>query len=1035
MNSNRAILVLGFLCCIGATIVKAGVTAQHARIKEYTRVFTTYPYSDPDPVAAMSRYYPYFRYDGYTEEAVQKNWKVVELCNEYLQLLILPEIGGKIWAAVEREKGRSFIYFNHVVKFRDVSMRGPWTSGGMEANYGIMGHTPNCFSPVDYVTRRNSDGSVSCIIGALDLITRTTWRLEINLPADQACFSTRSTWHNGSGAEQPYYTWMNVGIKAHGDLQLIYPGNRFLGHDGKSSDWPWNPEKGRDLSWYRQNDFGSYKSYHVFGRLSAFFGGYYHEDDFGIAHYADYSHKPGRKIWIWGQSREGMIWERLLTDADGQYVEIQSGRLFNQTADESSLTPFKHKGFPPYATDSWTEYWQPVNGTQGFVTASPWGAMNVTHKDKKLTIRISPVRQLREKLEVYDGDKLLWWQRIALKPMKTVVHYVPLAEEPKALRVVVGGNKLCYDAAANDLLSRPLKSPKDFDWDSGYGLYLRGRENVHKRAYLEAETNMLDSLRSNPNFLPALVEMAALSNRKADWARARDYSQHALSIDTYDPAANYQYGLCSVGLGSQADAEDAFSIAALSAGWRSAAFTEMAKLHLRQKQYDRALMDADAALDSNQGNVDAMQLKACIGRICRQKRVFESACRTLLERDPLNHFARFENFLRGEGSLGDFTKLIRNELPQETYLELAAWYRNAGLESDAARVLEIAPPTGEVLYWLAYLQRNTNLLSRAESASPAFVFPFRTEAIPVFEWACGKSASWQPRYYLSLIRWFQGDAASARALLLSCEEQPQFAPFYAARAQVIGAGAAHDLAKAAQMDPAQWRYGWMLAKHHLTQTNSAAALAVARQYNLRFPTNTVIALVYAKTLVLDGQSKAAIDLLSRLRVLPSEGSIDARALLREARLMLAVEEMKKGLLDVALQHIVSAREWPENLGAGKPYAADIDERLEDWLAFQCEQSRNPTQAQFFLSRILSTLDYPKGSYVGPVIRALALEQSGRSFEVSNALKPLAMTPDNERRFAFWVKEALARRATSFPLPEQDSDARILAAWARLGASL
>ena len=112
--------------------------------KEYEQEFTTYPYSDPDPVPVMSRFYPYFRYDGFTDKPVRKKWKVVELSNEYVQILILPEIGGKVWAAIDKTTGKPFIYFNHVVKFRDISMRGPWTSGGIEANYGILGHTPTC---------------------------------------------------------------------------------------------------------------------------------------------------------------------------------------------------------------------------------------------------------------------------------------------------------------------------------------------------------------------------------------------------------------------------------------------------------------------------------------------------------------------------------------------------------------------------------------------------------------------------------------------------------------------------------------------------------------------------------------------------------------------------------------------------------------------------------------------------------------------------------------------------------------------------
>ena len=428
---SAACLAAGF-----AMAAEAGPPQRVATVKEYTRVFTTYPYSDPDPVASMTRFYPYFRFDGFSAKPVSKEWKVVELSNDYLQILILPEIGGKVWAAIEKSTGQSLVYFNHVVKFRDVGMRGPWTSGGMEANYGIMGHTPNCFSPVDYLVRRNPGGSASCTIGVLDLLTRSTWRLEINLPADQAVFTTRSLWHNGSGIDQPYYTWMNVGIKAAGDLQFVNPGTYYIGHDGKSFDWPIHRQNGRDLSWYEQNNFGSYKSYHVMGRYSEFFGGYWHQDDFGMARYSTYGEKPGRKIWIWGLSREGMIWENLLTDSDGQYVEVQSGRQFNQAAGESTLTPFKHRDFPPHATDIWTEYWMPVKGIKGFVSASPWGALNVTgEKTDRLVIRISPVRPLRDKLQVFDGDTLLHERALSLEPMKDVEEVVKLAAAPRQLRV------------------------------------------------------------------------------------------------------------------------------------------------------------------------------------------------------------------------------------------------------------------------------------------------------------------------------------------------------------------------------------------------------------------------------------------------------------------------------------------------------------------------------------------------------------------------------------------------------------------------
>ncbi|MFZ1703758.1 MAG: DUF5107 domain-containing protein, partial [Saprospiraceae bacterium] len=234
-------------------------TAQNdtTTFKEYKKVFTTYPFSDPDPIPKPdTKIYPYYRFDGFTDKHVQKEWKVIELENDYIKLIILPEIGGKIWSATEKSTGKDFVYNNHVVKFRDIAMRGPWTSGGVEANYSIIGHTPNCATPVDYMIIKKEDGSASCVIGVLDLITRTSWKLDINLPGDKAYFTTSSFWFNSTELEQPYYTWMNTGIKAAGNLQFIFPGKNYLGHEGEYNSWPINKENGKDLSFYKNNDFG-----------------------------------------------------------------------------------------------------------------------------------------------------------------------------------------------------------------------------------------------------------------------------------------------------------------------------------------------------------------------------------------------------------------------------------------------------------------------------------------------------------------------------------------------------------------------------------------------------------------------------------------------------------------------------------------------------------------------------------------------------------------------------------------------------------
>ncbi|HVV71973.1 MAG TPA: tetratricopeptide repeat protein, partial [Verrucomicrobiae bacterium] len=537
----------------------------------------------------------------------------------------------------------------------------------------------------------------------------------------------------------------------------------------------------------------------------------------------------------------------------------------------------------------------------------------------------------------------------------------------------------------DDVSTRPWTAPPDFDWNSIYGRFLQGKENERQRDYTKAEEAFQSCLSSDTNFAPALVEAAALANRRADYTRALEYSRRALSIDTYDPAGNYQFALASAALGHHTDARDGFSIAALSIEKRSGATTELAKEFLREREYERALSSAEESLRYNSLNVEALELQAVSSRLLNRKTEAAKILKRLLEIDPLNHFARIEKYLAGRGSRDEVGSLIRSELPQETYLELAVWYHGIERDGDAAKVLELAPPTAEVLYWQAYLRREPGLLARAEAASCEFAFPFRRESIPVFEWADQQRPSWQPKYFLALIRWSQGELEQAKGLLTACGNLPRFAPFYAARAQLTGDVA--DLETASRMDPGQWRYSAMLIREQLTRGKPSAASALAGEAAARFPENGVITVLEVKTLVATKDYRTAAMVLEQLNLLPCEGSTEAHALFRETHLALSAAHLRAGDYTAALAQLRIARQWPERLGSGKPYPEDLDERLDDWLENRClvKLGRND-EASAALERVLASASNSRAKGVGTIAEALALDRSNRHAEASDILE-------------------------------------------------
>lgn len=965
---------------------------QQVTVSESVQTVKTYPFSDPDPVADPSDlFYPYFRFDGFSAKGIDRPWKVVTLENEYIQLTLFPEIGGKIWGAVDKMTDKEFIYNNHVVKFRDIAMRGPWTSGGIEFNFGIIGHVPTSSTPVDYVIKQKADGSASCYVSSYELITRTLWTVEVNLPKDKAYFTTTTTWHNSSTIDQPYYHWMNAGYPAAGNTEFCYPGTNYIGHGGELHSFPLD-EQGRDISWYENNDFGNSKSYHIVGKYNDFYGAYWHDYDFGSVHHADYDEKLGMKIFLWGLSREGGIWEDLLTDTDGQYIELQSGRMYNQPASNSSFTPYKHTAFGPQVTDQWTEYWFPVKGIKGVSKASRIGALNVLREEGFLKLYFSPVQKLSTTVKLYEGEKEVGSFALNCGVLETWKDSIPLNESVAAgkLRVVVGENLLVYSEVPSDnITSRPKLTPADFDWNSVYGLYTQGEQWMNQRVFDKAEKYLLSSLEKDPYFLPALIGLSSLYYRQGRYREALSRCKTALSINTYEGKANYLYGLCNMALGNKTDAKDGFSVASYSMDIRSAAYEKLAEMYLMDNNWSKAEHYALRSKEFNRMNLNADHVLMVVYRKTGQPDKAKAIIDPLLENLPLYHAARFESYLLNRMDERDFGSLIRNELPFETYMELAEWYEVVGCNEEALTLFSFAENYPIAAYKKAWLlHKNGNeaesmiVLEKANAQSPEAVFPFRPTSLKALEWAKTVRPDWKISYYEGLIYWANQDKARALTLFEECSEA-NYAPFYLSRASLKeGESQLADLLKAEQVDES-WRTGFALINYYISNNQWQQAVEIGKKYIKKYPSNYYIGLKYAKALCETGQYQPCISLLSKIQVLPNEGSYAGRVVYREANLYWAMELLRSKNYKQVMKSVEASKEWPENLGVGKPYDDMVDNRLEDYLKAKAVAGQGDGQkASVLLSAVA---DYQTShSYFdsGNLLSALALCELGKESEAN-----------------------------------------------------
>ena len=300
---------------------------------------------------SCGKVYPYPTIEKISDEKKDKEYTAVWLENEYIRVMVLPELGGRIQRAYDKTNDYDFVYYNQVIKPALVGLTGPWISGGIEFNWP-QHHRPTTFLPVDYEIQENEDGSVSVLCHDVDQMYGTKGLMRISVYPGKAYIEIKGQLYNRTSLPQTFLWWANPAVPVNDNTQSIFPPDVHAVMDHGKRDVSRFPiatgvyykkdySEGVDISRYKNIPVPT--SYMAEKSKYDFVGGYDYGKHAGILHVADHHVSPGKKQWTWGCGDFGKAWDRNLTDEDGPYVELMTGMFTDNQPDFTWLKPFEEK--------------------------------------------------------------------------------------------------------------------------------------------------------------------------------------------------------------------------------------------------------------------------------------------------------------------------------------------------------------------------------------------------------------------------------------------------------------------------------------------------------------------------------------------------------------------------------------------------------------------------------------------------------------------------------------------------------------------
>ncbi len=953
------------------------------------------------------------------KEKFDKTYEAITLENDYLELTILPELGGRIFTAVDKTTGYDFFYRQHVIKPALIGALGSWISGGVEFNWPYH-HRPSTFMPVDYEIVTEEDG-VTVWLSEHDPIDRMKGMVGIYLADERSIFETRMKVSNRTPMRRPFLWWENTAVPVNPDYEIFFPADvdnvcfhyrrsytSFPIARGHFNGFTFDPA-GVDIRKHFNTKFST--SYFCAASDYDYFGGYDNGKKCGVVHIGDHHVATGKKMFTWAYNQLSRSWERALTDTDGAYAELMAGSYTNNQPDCAWLEPYETKCFK--------QSWFPI-GALGVPTFANFdaavhvesGALRIQATAAKKDVRVTLV----------SGGKTVFSTVCDLVPGKVLAFDIP-AFDDNAYTITLG-DFLHYEQVVREQKPLPplfCEVPYPNEINTAEKAYLAG---LHLVQYRDPSADPAEyfkrAIELEPTFTPALRALGEICLNRHEYQKAKELlARAAAELNTYNinhesGKTNYLLGLALTGLGEDKAAYDAFRRAAWNEDAVSAAMTRAAMLDGKRGDFAAAKYCADTAIEHNAQNLTAIALSAAASYKLGDKAAAARALKAELVRDPLNHLARYFLVVIGESTMAQFFEKLHSNMSQ-TCLDLAGDLQDAGYAKEAGALLSALPEyTGDVAPAIALL------LGDKSKASPFHrTFPSRPAEAKILE-ANGEKYllgcyHYADRRYAEAERlWRDCDSFEAKRALALCEYR---------KGNLEEAMALLDEAHTLCPDMEEIVYEIAYLLNHTGADPKAAAERIKSMVPDLKTVRDDIATEWACACNRAGQYDDALAVLSGHSFVPCEGGETAVAMQYiNAWYGKGMNLKATGKYEEAIEAFRTAQVLPENLGAGlwhecplvpaKYQEALLLEKLgRTGEAFELYNYFNTLYVDFFSNMHLPML---------PVYQALGDIRMGKKEEAAALL---------DRTLAGWRREMTRRNSgyfgtTPFFIPFMDDPVRM-----------